>query len=132
MDTPTPPPKKGLGVLAWLGIGCGGLLVLLAILAVVGGIWMKPYLTKFAADAQTNPTKAAAGLMVSMGAGQFEMVAEDDVNKRYTLRQKGTNALTTIYWDARQKKPITIKGDFSAIPADAQPLPSSEPPPAPK
>jgi len=40
--------------------------------------------------------------------------------------------LTTIYWDARQKKPITIKGDFSAIPADAQLPPSSEPAPAPK
>ena len=132
METPTPPPKKGLGVLAWLGIGCGGVLVLLAILAVVGGIWMKPYLTKFAADAQTNPTKAAASLMISVSGGQFEMAAEDDINKRYTVRQKGTGALTTIYWDARQKKPITIKGDFSAIPADAQLPPPSEPAPAPK
>ena len=127
MDTPTPPPKKGLGVLAWLGIGCGGVLVLLAILAVVGGIWMKPYLTKFAADAQTNPTKAAASLMISVSGGQFEMAAEDDINKRYTVRQKSTGGLTTIYWDARLKKPITIKGDFSAIPTDAQPPPSSEP-----
>jgi hypothetical protein len=129
METSTPPPKKGLGVLAWLGIGCGGIVVLLVILAVVAGIWLKPMITKFAAEAQTNPTRAAAGMMVSVSAGQLEMVAEDDVNKRYTLRQKKNGDLITMYWDARQKKPITIKGDFSAIPADAPPPPSSEPAP---
>jgi hypothetical protein len=129
MDTPPLPPKKGLGALAWTGIGCGGLLLLLVILAVVAGIWMKPMITKFAAEAQTNPTRAAANMVVSMSAGQFEMVAEDDVNKRYTLRQKTKGDLMTIYWDAKQKKAITIKGDFSAIPADAQTLPSSEPAP---
>jgi hypothetical protein len=129
METPAPPPKKGLGVLAWLGIGCGGLMVLSLILVVVGGIWLKPTFQKFVADAQTNPTRATASMTVSMSAGQFTMVAEDDVNKRYTLRQKINGDLMTIYWDARQKKPVTIKGDFSAIPADAQPPPSSEPAP---
>jgi len=129
METPTPPTKKGLGPFAWVGIGCGGLLLLLVILGVVGGIWLKPMFTKFAADAQSNPTRAAASLTVSMSGGQLEMVAEDDVNKRYTLRQKNSGSLMTIYWDARQKKAVTIKGDFSAIPADAQPPPSSEPAP---
>ena len=118
MDTP-PPPKKGLGPLAWLGIGCGALIVIIIVVLVVFGMVAGPKLKKFAEEAQKNPTRATATTMVSMTGGQFEMVKEDDVNKRYTVRQKATGQLTTIYWDAKQGKPMTVPGDFSAIPADA-------------
>ncbi|HEY3900539.1 MAG TPA: hypothetical protein VGM54_18170 [Chthoniobacter sp.] len=122
MDPSTPPPqKKGLGVLAWLGIGCGGLIVLVVILVFVVGMRLGPALKQFGTDFQKNPTKATASMMISASAGQFEMVAEDDVNKRYTLRQKSNGKLTTIYWDEKKKAPVTIPGDFSAIPADANP-----------
>ncbi|HSI13542.1 MAG TPA: hypothetical protein VK961_15970 [Chthoniobacter sp.] len=118
MDTP-PPPKKGLGPLAWLGIGCGALIVIIIVVLVVFGMVAGPKLKKFAEEAQKNPTRATATTMVSMTGGQFEMVKEDDVNKRYTVRQKSNGQLTTIYWDAKQNKPMTVTGDFSAIPADA-------------
>jgi hypothetical protein len=122
MDPSTPPPqKKGLGVLAWLGIGCGGLILLLAIVVAVVGIRFGPALRQFGTDFQKNPTRATATTMISVSGGQFEMVAEDDVNKRYTIRQKATGKLMTIYWDAKKQAPVTIEGDFSAIPADANP-----------
>jgi hypothetical protein len=120
-STPPPPQKKGLGALAWLGIGCGGLVVLIVIVVVVVGMRMGPAIKQFGADAQKNPTKATANMMVSIGNGQFEMVAEDDANKRYTIRQKANGKLMTIYWDDKKKAPVTIEGDFSAIPADANP-----------
>lgn len=129
MDTPPiSPQKKGLGVFAWLGIGCGALIVILIIVGVIAFVVLGPKVKElgpkfkeFAEEAQKNPTRATATAMVSMSAGQFEIVAEDDVNKRYTVRQKGNGQLTTIYWDAKQGKPLTVMGDFSAIPKDANP-----------
>ena len=56
--------------------------------------------------------------MVSMGVG--EMVAEDDVNKRYTVREKQTGKLTTFYWDAKTNSAKSVDGDFSAVPAEAR------------
>jgi hypothetical protein len=67
---------------------------------------------KFAEDAQQNPTRATATMMVSAG---LTMVAEDDANKRYTLKDP-SGKLTTIYWDESKQAPEVIEGDFSAIP----------------
>ena len=131
MDSNIPPPqKKGLGPLAWVGIGCGGLLVLGIIAFAVFAIVLAPKMKKFADEAQNNPTRAAAGLMVSVSAGQMEMVAEDDVNKRYTVKQKQNGKLTTIYWSKKKNEPVVIEGDFSAIPAGdgavVEPLPAPQ------
>ena len=118
METPPPTPqKKGLGALAWIGIGCGGIVVLGIIGVVVFGMMFGPKLKQFAEDAQKNPTRATASVMVT--TGQFEMVAEDDANKRYTVREKKGGGLTTIYWSEKDHAPKNIPGDFSAIPADA-------------
>lgn len=136
MDTP-PPQKKGLGPLAWLGIGCGALIVIVIVVIAAVAIFAGPKLQKmggqlkeFAEEAQKNPTRATANAMVNMSGGQFEMVKEDDVNKRYTVKQKSNGQLTTIYWDEKQKKPLTVTGDFSAIPADANPSPAPATPSA--
>lgn len=133
MDSNVPPAqKKGLGPLAWVGIGCGGLLVLGIIAFAVFAIVLAPKMKKFAEEAQNNPTRAAAGLMVSVSAGQMEMVAEDDANKRYTVKQKQNGKLTTIYWSSKKNEPVVIEGDFSAIPADSAPAVEVSPAPAPK
>ena len=117
----TPPPtyqKKGLGALGWIGIGCGGIVVLAIIGIVVSSMLFGGKIKQFAEDAQKNPTRTTATVMVA--TGQFEMVAEDDANKRYTVKEKKTGGtLTTIYWNEKTKAPVAIPGDFSAIPADA-------------
>jgi len=126
MDNSPPLPagqKKGLSGLAWLGIGCGGLILLAIVGFAVAAFFFGGKVRDFAKDAQKNPTKATASMMVSMGVG--EMVAEDDVNKRYTVREKQSGKLTTFYWDAKANAPKSVPGDFSAIPADA---PEPEPP----
>jgi hypothetical protein len=76
----SPTPKKGLGTGAKVGIGCAGLVGLIIIGFIVVGIMFGPKMKKFAEDAQKNPTRATADMMVSTGA--MEMVTEDDVNKR--------------------------------------------------
>jgi hypothetical protein len=128
MDTP-PPQKKGLGPLAWLGIGCGGVVAIAIIGIVVFTVFFGGKLKQFAEEASKNPTRATATTMVKASFGQFEMVAEDDVNKRYTVKEKQSGKLTTIYWSAKKSAPEVIPGDFSAIPADD--VTHAEPAPAP-
>ena len=56
-------------------------------------------------------------MMVKASVGTMEMVAEDDANKRYTVKETKTGKLTTIYWSEKTNAPEVIEGDFSAIPA---------------
>ncbi len=118
--------KKGLGPLAVVGIGCGGLALLAVIGMIVASVFFGGKLMKFAEDAKKDPAGAQARLMVNASLGQFEMVAEDPVNKRYTVKMKANGELTTIYWDEKTQAPAVIKGDFSAIPvAGAEPAPDA-------
>ena len=133
MDSHIPPPqKKGLGPLAWVGIGCGGLLVLAVIAFAVFAMLFAPKMKKFVEEAQSNPTKSAACLMVSVSAGQIEMVSEDDANLRYTVKHKKNGKLTTVYFNKKKNAPEVIEGDFSAIPANDGPVVEPMPAPAPK
>ena len=131
MENPPPvPQKKGLGPLAWVGIGCGSLIVIGIIVFVASVFVFGPKVKKFAEDAQKNPTRAMATTTVSVSVGQMEMIAEDDANKRYTIRTKSDGTHTTVYWSEKKHVPETVEGDFSAIPADAGA--AGEPAPAPQ
>src|SRR6266853_4810756 len=128
MDTPS--QKQALGPLAWIGIGCGSIVVLGIIVVIAVTVLYGGKFKQFAEDAQKNPARATATTMVTVSGGKLEMAAEDDANKRYTVREKQTGTLTTIYWNETKKAPEIIQGDFSAIPADGG-APSA-PAPAPK
>jgi len=128
MDTP-PPQKKGLGVLAWLGIGCGSLVVLGIIGIVIATVFFGGKVKGLIEDAAKNPTKAPAAVMVKMGLA--DMVQEDDINHRYTVKEKQTGKLTTFYWSKSKNGPGQVSGDFSAIPADDEGVPPSVTAPAP-
>ena len=117
METTTP-QKQSLGPLAWIGIGCGGIVALVIIGFIVFGVMYGGKIKKFAEDAEKDPTRAMAQMMVGVASGHFEMVAEDEPGKRYTVREKKTGKLTTIYWNERKQAPETIEGDFSAIPVE--------------
>lgn len=78
-----------------------------------------PKFKKIGEDFAQNPARATATTAMNFSAGQLEMVEQDDVNRRYTLKAKKTGELTTIYFDVRTQKPETVKGDFSAIPQGA-------------
>jgi hypothetical protein len=133
MDPSSPPPypgqKKGLSGLAWLGIGCGGLILLTIVGFVVAVFFVGGKVVQFGKEAQANPTRAAASIMVT--AGVATMIAEDDVNKRYTVREKQSGKLTTFYWDAKTNSVASVDGDFSAIPVQRgeteAPPPPTEP-----
>ena len=119
MENPPPLKKQGLGALAWTGIGCGAIILLIVVGVSLAGAIYGPKIKQFAEDAQKNPTRTMATTMVAVSAGQIELVAEDDANKRYTVREKKTGKLTTMYWNEKAKKAEVVAGDFSAIPPEA-------------
>lgn len=118
MDSPPTLPKKGLGPAGWVGIGCGGIVFLCLVGFAVFSMKFGGTVKQFAEEAAKNPTRTVATTMVRVGMGTFEMVAEDDANKRYTVREKANGKLTTIYWNAKARKAEIIAGDFSAIPTE--------------
>lgn len=135
METSSPAPqKKGLSPLAWIGIGCGSIIVLGLIAFAVFAFMFGGKIKQFAEDAAKNPTRTTATTMVAVSGGEFVMVEEDDVNLRYTVKETKSGKLITIYWDAKKQAPETIEGDFSAIPQSeptpALPAPETEPAPA--
>ncbi len=110
-----------------IGIGCGGIVLLGIIGIIIAAVLLGPKAVQFADEAKKNPTRATATMMVSASMGNMEMVAEDEVNKRYTVKDKRSGVLTTIYWSAKKKAPEVVQGDFSAIPAEtATTVPSAD------
>jgi hypothetical protein len=93
---PPPPPgtptaKKGLPPLAWVGIGCGVLLVLLVIGFGALGWFAKKKLAEFG----DNPEMAAAEMIVAANP-ELEKVSSDTDAKTITVRNKKTGEVVTL------------------------------------
>ena len=129
----SPDQKKVLGVFAWIGIGCGGLVALVIVAFIVLSVIFGGKVKDFMKEAAENPARAGVTFAVKMSGGQVELVAEDDAQKRYTLKDKKSGALTTFYWDEKKGGLEQVSGDFSAIPGEkkeAAPAESAAPAPA--
>jgi hypothetical protein len=124
MDNPNAPaPKKGLSGLAIAGIGCGGLIIIVAILAFVllGKTCSK--LGEVAGDFQKNPAKSAAILAMKMNP-DVKIVSTDDAKNEITIKTKSDGKTMTMSFDdvANGKftmtdgdgKKVTIDGSNSA------------------
>lgn len=111
----SPPPKKGLGPLAWVGIGCGVLLVIGMVLVAAGGWFAKKQIDKFA----ENPGFAAAELAVRANP-DLEVVNSDREKNTLTVRNKKTGETLTFNAEDIKDGKLTVtneKGetvDFSA------------------
>jgi hypothetical protein len=92
---PQTPPKKGLSPLAWVLIGCGGLIVLAMLvmggLVAAGGWFVKKQADKF----EKNPTLAAAELVVRLNP-DLELVSKDEEHSTLTIKNKKTGEVATF------------------------------------
>lgn len=96
---PQAPVKKGMPVLGWVGIGCGGLLLIALALGVYGFFIAKKKFGEFA----SNPEKAGAEMVVSMTPG-FQKISQDDTKGTMTIRIKGGEEMTLSYKDIAEGK----------------------------
>lgn len=95
--TPPPPPgapmpRKGMSPLAWVGIGCGAILLLAVAAIVVGGYIFK---TKVVDPVAENPTMAAAEMIVRMNP-ELELVSSDREKGTLTVRNKKDGEVVTV------------------------------------
>lgn len=103
MDQPPPlapiQEKKGMPTLAWVGIGCGGIILLGIILAVVMGsvVWDK------VSDFAENPEKSLAQLVVR-GNSDLEFVSDNEGAGEMTVRTKEGKTITLSYKEIAEGK----------------------------
>ncbi|MEM7480193.1 MAG: hypothetical protein AAF481_03370 [Acidobacteriota bacterium] len=98
MNEPYPPgqqKKKGLHPLAWVAIGCAGLLIIAAILVTAGGIFVSKKVGDIASDFEDNPAMAAAQFIVRMDPN-LELVESDEAAGTITIRNEKTGEVVTV------------------------------------
>ncbi|MFN0127671.1 MAG: hypothetical protein ACKV19_13400 [Verrucomicrobiales bacterium] len=113
LNVPQPPPYLPMpagesqfasdrgtsNILLYLGIGCG-LLVLLAIIAVVASVmWGVRTATRVASEIQGNPDKFAAEMIVKSDP-DIEWLSSDDTKGEITFRDKRTGQILTVSFSA--------------------------------
>ena len=94
--TQQPPaaPKK-TSPWVWVAIGCGGLLLLVTLVFVLGGLWLFKKGKDFVRTAEKNPAVAAAKIAAAADP-DIEVVSADDEAGTVTLRNKKTGELITM------------------------------------
>ncbi|HYH47757.1 MAG TPA: hypothetical protein VEG34_18895 [Thermoanaerobaculia bacterium] len=129
---PPPPPgpptaKKGLSPLAWVGIGCGALLVLGLIAMVAGGIFVKNKVQEVTEKYGDNPEMAVVEALVAANP-DFEKVSSDADAKTITVRNKKTGEEITLdmadikegRWEVTTKEGKTTVGAEGVTVTDAE------------
>jgi len=87
-----PPPKKGMGPLAWIGIGCGVIIVICIIVMGAGAYLFK---TKIVDPWKDNPSLAAAKLVIQ-ASPDLELVSEDAKGQTLTVHNKKTDETVVV------------------------------------
>ena len=109
------PKKKGLSPLAWIGIGCGTLLVIVAVAMVVVGLIAARKFKDVAGDFKDNPEMAAARLIVKVNP-ELEEVSADEEAGTITVRHTKTGEIATVSIQDLKEGRIkftTDEGEFS-------------------
>jgi len=117
MEPAYPPQKKGLGGLAWLGIGCGGVVVLGVILTVLVSMFFGARINKLPKQGE-EPRANRCERDDRRGGDSLRWPRKMTPPALYCPRQ-AERQTHHLYWDAKAKTVKNVEGDFSAIPAEA-------------
>ena len=120
-QTPPPPPpptgpapKKGLSPLAWVGIGCGAIVVLgliaMAVAVTMGVSWLGGKAKEF----EENPAMATAKLMVAANP-EIELVEADDDAGTITVRNKETGEVLTVNLEDVEEGRISFESEGETV-----------------
>jgi hypothetical protein len=116
--------KKGLSPLAWIALGCGGIVLIGLIVVVAGGLFVAKKATEFVEEAQKNPAYSYAKIIAAANP-DIEVVDHDDERQRVSLKNLKTGEVVTldleeiqagrISWVTSEGK-VSIGADLGDIP----------------
>jgi len=125
------PAKKGLPIWAWVGIGCGGLLMFaLVCLIVVSALlsrgcgFIEEKVNEVAADFEDNPAMATARMIVKLNP-ELEEVSTDEEAGTITVRNKKTGEVVTVDFDDIEEGKLVFSTDKGDVTVDASELDES-------
>lgn len=115
------PRTKGLSTLAWIGIGCGTLVVIIAVVMVVLGLFAAKKIQDVAGDLdfEGNPEMAAARLLVRMNP-EVEEVAADEEAGTLTIRHKPSGETVTVSIEDLKSGRFTFTTDEGKVTIGAE------------
>lgn len=112
-------PKKKVGALGWVLIGCLGLALVFGIVAVSCGLFVFGKAKEAVQEFEKNPARAAAETMVRLNP-DLELVDADDEAETLTIRNKKTGEVFTADWSEIREGRISFESDGKEVTLDAQ------------
>jgi len=113
-------PNKGLSPLAWVGIGCGGLLVVGLVALVVVGMLVGKKVKDAVADADGNPERFAAEMIVKMNPDLEMIESGKEEGKRKIRVKKSGEEISVSYQDIKEGKLSIETADGGSVKFDAK------------
>lgn len=110
--------KKRAGPLVWVLVGCLGILVLGAIAAFVGGVFIFNKAKEVVGDFDENPTLAAAKLIAATNP-EIELVGTDEDSQSVTFRNTQTDEEFTFNYEDIQQGKVTFSSGDQSVTIDA-------------
>ncbi len=104
---PQQPQKKGFGPLAWIAIGCVGLILIAVVVLAVGGFFVAKKGAEIVGEIQDNPAKAMAEMAIKMNP-DTKFVSSDDESVTF---EKDGETITMSFEDIEQGKFTMTTGD---------------------
>jgi hypothetical protein len=108
--TPVPPAQKKTSPLVWVLVGCGGIVLLAAVIMLVAGVFVAKKVGSYAKEAEKNPAMAAAKMIVAMNP-DLETVSTDESAGTITIRNKKTGEVITVDLDDIKKGKLRFKNE---------------------
>lgn len=118
-ESPSQPQKKKLGPLAWVLIGCLGIVVLAGVVMLVGGFFVAKKVSDFADEAKENPARTAAEMVVRVNP-ELELVETDDEAQTMTIRNTETGEVFTADWSDIQQGKFRLDSGGKTVTFDAK------------
>jgi len=107
---PAPGAKKKTSPLVWILVGCGGLVLLVAIIMLVAGVFVAKKAGSYLKEAEKNPAMAAAKMVVAMNP-DLETVSADDAAGTITIRNKKSGEVVTLDLEDVKEGKIRFRDD---------------------
>jgi hypothetical protein len=111
------PERTGLHPLAWVGIGCGVLLIIVVTAVIVGGIFVAKKVQTVAEDFEQNPGLTAARIFVKANP-EIEEVDVDEEAGTMTVRNTKTGEIITVNFDDIEQGRFSWTADGEEVTVD--------------